>query len=139
MDAFGTPRAFRAGDKLIREDDKGDEMYIIRTGKVRVFKGTGPDAVTLAVIGPGDYLGEMSIVGDHRRSASAVAETNVDVTVVDRATFRAFVSEPIVLDIIRRMSDRIRELDQSVVETQHADQLRRAHLGSIIEQRHWFT
>lgn len=139
MATFGTPRGFRSGETLVREGEKGNEMFVIRSGRVRVYKGSGAESVTLALLGPGDYIGEMSLVGDYPRSATAIAETNTEATVVDRTTFRAFVSEPIVLDIIRRMSDRIRELDKSVIEAQQAEQLRHAGFGTSAEGRHWFT
>lgn len=139
METFGTRKRFRAGDTIVREGDLGDEMYIVRSGKVRIFKDRGADAVTLAVLNPGDYLGEMSLLGDYPRSASATAEVDSEATVIDSATFRAFVSDPIVFDIMRKMADRIRDLDTEVVEAKQADESRRAHLSAVVESRHWFV
>jgi len=139
METFGTRQRFRAGDTIVREGKRGDEMFIVRSGKVRIFKDSESEAVTLAVLGPGDYLGEMALLGEYLRSASAIAETDTEVTVIDRMTFRAFVSDPIVFDIMHKMADHIRDLDTEVVEARHADDSRRAHLGSVIEQRHWFV
>jgi CRP/FNR family cyclic AMP-dependent transcriptional regulator len=139
MDAFGTRHRYRAGDTIVREGEKGDELFIIRSGKVRIFKGKGPDSVTLAVLNQGEYLGEMALLGEYPRSASATAETDVDVTVIDRMTFRAFVSDPIVFDIMHKMADRIRDLDECVVEAQQSEEARRAFLASSMEQRHWFV
>jgi CRP-like cAMP-binding protein len=139
METFGTRHRFRAGDTIVREGEKGDEMFIVRTGKVRIFKGKGADAVTLAVLSPGDYLGEMALLGEYPRSASATAEADTEVTVIDRMTFRAFVSDPIVFDIMHKMADRIRDLDDSVVASQQSDEARRAHLAGVMEQRHWFV
>jgi CRP-like cAMP-binding protein len=139
METFGTRQRFRAGDTILREGDIGDEMYIVRSGKVTIYRDTGADAVTLAVLKPGDYLGEMALLGEYPRSASARAETDTEVTVIDRPTFRAFVSDPLVFDIMHKMAERIRDLDAEVVEARQADEARRAHLGSVMEQRHWFV
>lgn len=139
METFGTRRRYRAGDTIVREGDKGDEMYIIRSGKARIYQGRGPDAVTLAILTPGEYLGEMALLGDYTRSATATAECDTEVTVIDSATFRAFVSDPLVFDIMHKMADRIRGLDGEVVEARLAEENRLSHLGSVMEQRHWFV
>ena len=139
METFGTRRRYRAGDTVVREGDKGDEMYIVRSGKVRIFQGRGPEAVTLAVLGPGEYLGEMALLGDYTRSATATAECDTEVTVIDSTTFRAFVSDPLVFDIMHKMAERIRGLDSEVVEARQAEESRRVHLSSVMEQRHWFV
>lgn len=138
-DIYGFRRNLAAGQTIVREGDTGDEMYIVRSGKVRVFKSSEGNSVTLAVLGPGEFFGEMALMGEYRRSASASAETDVEVTVVDKKTFSAFVSEPIVHDIMNKMAQRIRQLDEKVLDSEISDQSRRAHLGSIVEQRHWFV
>ena len=139
MDTFGTHKRLRSGDMLLREGEMGDEMYIVRSGKIRIFKGRGADAVTLAILGPGEYVGEMSLLGEYPRSASAAAQSDTEVTAIDRHTFRGSVTDPIVLDIMHKMADRIRELDKTVVQSQHAENARRAHLDGMMEQRHWFV
>ena len=58
---------------------------------------------------------------------------------IDRMTFRAFVSDPIVFDIMHKMADRIRDLDETVVEAQRSEDARRAHVAGMVEQRHWFV
>ncbi|MDP2181194.1 MAG: cyclic nucleotide-binding domain-containing protein [Actinomycetota bacterium] len=138
-DIYGFRKAFTAGQAIVREGDSGDEMYIVRSGKVRVSKGSGADSVTLAVLGSGEFFGEMALMGEYKRSATATAETDTTLTVVDKQTFSAFVSEPIVHDIMSKMAQRIRQLDEKVVDSERSDQSRRAHLGSIVEQRHWFV
>lgn len=63
---------FPAGDILFREGDPGDTMYILTRGRVRIFKSLsiGVDK-TLAVVGPGEIFGEISLTDGGPRSASA--------------------------------------------------------------------
>ena len=63
-----SPPIFEAGDL-------GDSVYLIEKGRVRIFKPMEEGAEeTFVELGPGDFFGEMSLLGDHRRAAGAVAE-----------------------------------------------------------------
>jgi CRP-like cAMP-binding protein len=106
---------------------------------VRIFKGSGDKEVTLAILSPGDFFGEMALMGDYEHSADAAAVGEVSLSVINRETFRSYVSEPIVLDVMGKMADRIRGLDEDVVKSQVADMNRRVLVEGRIEQRHWFT
>ncbi len=139
LEAYGTRKDYAPGARIVRENDRGTNMYLIRSGKVRITKGHGPDEVTLAVLGPGDFFGEMSVVAGLPRSATAIADEHTVVTEIDRETFEGFVSEPFVLDLMRDMARRIHSLDQSVFESAKTDAARRSAMGHIIEQRHWFV
>ena len=65
---------FHAGDVVFDEGDLGEKMYIIIRGSVDIVKavGKGPGQV-LVTLKPGDFLGEMSLIADAPRSASALA------------------------------------------------------------------
>lgn len=136
---MGGTRYFSSGQAILSQGEHGDEMYVIREGQVRIFVGSGDKEVTLAILSPGEFFGEMALMGDYERSANAVAVGDVSVSVVDRDTFRSYISEPIVLDIMGKMADRIRSLDKDVVKSQVADMNRRAFAEGRVEQRHWFT
>src|SRR5215510_7938700 len=58
--------------RLIRQGDKGDAMYLIESGRVRISSGAETDDdLTLAELAQGDFFGEMSIIDGRQRSADA--------------------------------------------------------------------
>src|SRR5258707_14025525 len=62
---------FRAGEIIVREDEPGNRMFIIRSGRVEVVKHLAqPRETVLATFGPSDFLGEMSIIECVPRAAS---------------------------------------------------------------------
>ena len=85
---LGKLQAVPAGELLIRKGDAGTEMYMIVTGRARVFDHA-PDGSekVLAVFEPGAVFGEMALVSQEVRSANVVAETPVEVLRLD---FQAF-------------------------------------------------
>src|SRR5438128_10069232 len=61
---------FRAGQIIVREDEPGNRMFILRSGRVEVVKHLGqPSETVLATFGPRDFLGEMSIIECSARPA----------------------------------------------------------------------
>src|ERR1700734_565942 len=65
-----------AGEYIFREGDLGTEMYIIHEGKVEILNRLGEEARVLAVLEKGDFFGEMSVLEDLPRAASARAQTD---------------------------------------------------------------
>ncbi|WOD40036.1 EAL domain-containing protein [Nodosilinea sp. E11] len=66
-------RLFNAGETIFSEGNSADKAYIIESGYVEIFVGTGHDSLQLNVLGPGDFFGEMGIIDASTRSASAKA------------------------------------------------------------------
>jgi EAL domain-containing protein (putative c-di-GMP-specific phosphodiesterase class I)/CRP-like cAMP-binding protein len=66
-------RFFREGETIFTEGSHSDTAYIIETGLVEIFVGSGDDAVQLSVLGSGDIFGEMGLIDNFPRSASARA------------------------------------------------------------------
>jgi len=73
---------FKAGETIFRENDLGDFFYVIREGQVEIFKSRGGTKIPLAILRSGACLGELSAMDGKRRSASAVALTDVEVVKV---------------------------------------------------------
>jgi CRP-like cAMP-binding protein len=71
-------KIFKKGEVMVLEGGSARELFVILSGKVRVEKRIrGRDPLLLASLGPGEILGELSILTGRRRSATAVAERNV--------------------------------------------------------------
>jgi len=74
---------YKDGDTLITEGDKGEELFIVLSGKVRVMRGEAQ----LATLLPGDHFGEMALVRSQPRSATIVSDGSSEVMVVRRPDF----------------------------------------------------
>jgi signal transduction histidine kinase len=118
-DAPGPAHHFRAGEVLFAAGDPGDGFYIIDQGRVQVFAAAdGGEPRLLATLGPGETVGEMAVVDDGPRSATARAETDTDARHVTREQLlRLFDERPaIALEFIREFSIRMRALNQKYLD-----------------------
>lgn len=111
-----TERHFNAGELIFREGEESDRAYIIRTGKVEIFKRIEQGTVLLATLGPGEIFGEMGVFEDLPRTAYAAAVTPVLVQQVERQQFFALMSsqpEEVVM-IVRVLMERLRDSNRKV-------------------------
>jgi signal transduction histidine kinase len=115
----GQARNYPAGTTIFSAGDPGDGFYLIEAGRVQIAApvATGELRV-LATIGPGDLLGEMAIVDDAPRSASARAETETTTTFFSRETLlRLLDQDPrLALHLSRDFSGRVRALNQKYLD-----------------------
>jgi CRP/FNR family cyclic AMP-dependent transcriptional regulator len=104
-------RTFKRQDKLIHQGDDSDDVFLIRSGHVKVSVMKHGVEGVLAFRGPGDIVGEQSALDGGSRSASVVALEAVLATVVTGADFNAFLDRtPSANHAIRReLSLRLRE------------------------------
>lgn len=81
-------RVFPAGTRVFEEGDAGEEAYVVEYGRVSIFKTIKDRRVVLGEILPGGIFGEMALIDDQPRMASAVAEEETACVVVgkDRLT-----------------------------------------------------
>jgi CRP/FNR family cyclic AMP-dependent transcriptional regulator len=121
---FSSEERFMEGSMIFREGEKGDKLYIVLDGRVRISKfipGVGEEA--LAVLDRGDFFGEMALIDEKPRSADAKAhETDATVLSIDRATLNEILSmDPHAslqfLNLLCRMiSRRLREINDKIVQ-----------------------
>jgi len=94
LQAYSVPE----GDLLVREGASAQEFFLIEDGEAAVLQ----DGERIAVLGPGDFFGEIGLVETDRRTASIIAATPMDVIVMYRAEFEQMEKElPTVADQIR--------------------------------------
>ncbi len=107
-----------AGAVLCRRGDAGDRAYVIEAGELEARLGLGPGGVALRRLGPGDVVGEMSLVTGQPRSADVVAVTAVVLWVLDEADFRALtagsasLSQALTRILAGRMAENEARLDR---------------------------
>jgi len=108
--ATGVIRSFPKNTVLINEGDVGDALYVILSGRVKVFASNeaGREFV-IDFHGPGEYVGEMTLDGEPR-SASVITVEQTACAVVNRAHFRDFIlAHPdFALHLIERLIHRVR-------------------------------
>jgi CRP/FNR family cyclic AMP-dependent transcriptional regulator len=102
-------RVFPAGTVIFREGEPGDHMFVLQSGRVRIAKEQPQGPRTLAVLGPGEFFGEMAILNDKPRTATAEAIEEVRALVLDHRTFEAMVvgNTEIALRLIKKLSRRL--------------------------------
>uniref|UniRef100_A0A7V0Z477 Crp/Fnr family transcriptional regulator n=1 Tax=candidate division WOR-3 bacterium TaxID=2052148 RepID=A0A7V0Z477_UNCW3 len=111
----GMEKTLNPGEVLFNEGDKGDVMYLIKEGQIKITKGKGPDERVLAVLKEGDFFGEMAIIDGSPRSATAIAISKTSLLVIDKETFRAKIREnPLIEYILETLTKRLRHADEQI-------------------------
>lgn len=110
------PITFQAGQTIISEGEPGKEMFIVEEGQVEVYRKAGDEDKRIGVLEHGDFFGEMSIIDDLPRAASARALTGCRVLAIDASTFDRMLRQfpDVAIRMLRKMSSRLRELEAFV-------------------------
>lgn len=97
-------------------------MYVIQQGQVEVVSGQDGNLQRLALLGEGDFFGEMALFGGEERSATVRAVGDARVLKVDKRTLlRRIQEDPLLaLNILEALSNRIRRLNERVTASEGA-------------------
>ena len=111
-------RNFKAGETILTEGDIGETAYIIQSGRVEIRRGSGDDSLILATLGPGDTLGEMSMIDDKPRSATAVVLQDAELSELHRDDFfEALQTDPATtIMILKVLFERLREANSRILQ-----------------------
>jgi CRP-like cAMP-binding protein len=109
---------FADGECLFREGEAGTEMYVIREGAVRITKSVGSRQLELAVLGRGDFFGEMALLEGMPRDASAHAVGQTTVLAIGQGglLMRIRRDPTFALELLNRLSGRVRELNARLLQ-----------------------
>jgi len=104
-----------AGATIFRKGDRGEVMFGVISGEVDIFI----DNVILEIVGPGGVFGEMALIDDEVRSASASARTDCRLAQIDVATFELLAtgSPGFARQIMKVMARRLRHMNSMAMET----------------------
>ncbi len=106
---------YRAGEIVFFEGDVGEHAYVVDSGEIRIArKRTTGEELTLAHLNRGDLFGELALIDDQPRSASATAASDSELMTLDRATFQAQlqVNPERCRRLFRIFSARMRSMDE---------------------------
>ncbi len=116
-------RKFRAEDKIFNEGDAGDGFYVIKNGRVRIsifLPDVGEELLSL--LKEGNHFGEMAIIEDKPRSASAIADTETTCIFFNKEKFISIMKEDknienkILWEFVKEFSFRLRKTDKKLKE-----------------------
>jgi len=110
-------RRFRRGEIVVEQGKKSNALFILLTGRARVLTAdTRGREVILAVLQPGDYVGEMSLIDNEPHSATVRAEVQTDMLILGRAEFARCLPENSSLSyaIMRGLVQRLRSADRQI-------------------------
>ncbi len=111
----GQERFLQPGEVLFREGDAGDEMYLIKSGKIKISKVIENTETVLAILKEGDFFGEMAIIDGSPRSATATAIEPTELIIFDKDAFMAQVSEnPLIEYVLETLIKRLRATNEQV-------------------------
>ena len=106
------PRVFEAGETIFRQYDMGAEMYVILEGEVEISMGS----TILETLGPGEPFGEMALIDQAPREATATARTRTSLAVLPEKKFVFMIqtNPTFALQIMKVIVDRLRKMNTRV-------------------------
>jgi CRP-like cAMP-binding protein len=108
-------KKLNSGEVLFRENDQGEEMYLIRSGKIKLYRGEEEEEKVLAILKDGDFFGEMALIDGSPRHATAVALQETSLIIIDKESFQQKISEnPLIEYIFGTLTRRLRAANEQV-------------------------
>ena len=105
-------RTYKKSEVIFEENSQGEEMFVVSSGKVRLFTKELGQECDLAILNPGEFFGEMSLIDAAPRSATATAtEDNTCLAVLNQTKFLYLVSQQpgFALTIMHTLCQRMRK------------------------------
>jgi CRP/FNR family cyclic AMP-dependent transcriptional regulator len=109
-------QTLEAGRVLFKEGDQGDTMYIIQKGRIKITKRVNNVEKILMVLGKGDFFGEMAIIRQTPRTASATAIDTCELLTFNRNGFVSMIAKnsSIAMNIIEKLCLRLEKADNQI-------------------------
>ena len=105
------------GQVIFRQGDEGNEMFLIRSGRVRLTVGSEEHSTELVTLGAGEFFGELALLGSSRRKATAIAAADDTVLLrIERDTFAMLVQDDlgIVFHMLNVQGQRLAQTNRPV-------------------------
>jgi CRP/FNR family cyclic AMP-dependent transcriptional regulator len=124
-------RDFSVGEVLFREGETGDEMFVIQTGRVRISKLVAGEQRSLATLGRGEFVGEMAILNEKPRTATATVVEDATLLVIGAKTLELMISNnsEIAFRLIKKLARRLDSADELVQILLNPDPQARVMMG----------
>jgi CRP-like cAMP-binding protein len=127
-------RSYADGEVIVHEGDVTRDMFVIRTGRVRITKQVGEREVELATLERGDFFGEMSLLESLPRDATARAIGQTELLVISAGALlvRMRRDPTFAFEMLHRLSGRVRALNARLVDLIAKSGLDRAEIEQLL-------
>ncbi len=107
---------FKKGEKIFKEGDRSQDLFIIQKGKVKIYKEVEGEMLPLGVVKEGQFIGELAFFDGKPRSATAEAINDVEVLKFEKTLLEKELSKlpGWLVTLINSIAFRIREADELV-------------------------
>jgi CRP-like cAMP-binding protein len=118
----GSNRSYTLNQMIFSENEPGHDLFILQKGKVKITKIINGNDVILNIMKPGDIFGEMALLDNKPRSASAIANESVELMVINKSNFESMVqTQPQLMSkIVTVLSERVwnayKKISNSMIE-----------------------
>jgi CRP-like cAMP-binding protein len=119
----GNVLSYKPGEVVFAEGEIGKELYIVQTGKVKIVRMSNDTEMVINILKEGEIFGEMSLLDNKPRSATAVALTSVKVASISKLNFQstAELNPQLMTKVITVLSERVWTLYRKVVNSKIDD------------------
>lgn len=111
-------KVFDVGDRIFTEGEDGDAAYLIKSGSVKIVKEKDKDTHrTIATVKQGHIIGEMALIDNQPRAASAIVLETTAVMVISKENLqdRLAKTDPVVVRLLNTFTDRLRQQSQAII------------------------
>ena len=119
-----TESRLRRGQVLFHEGDSGDRLYVVLDGKVKICRAAADGRENVvAILGPGDLLGELAIFDAQPRGATATAVVDSALATLAEADFHGWLAEHphVSYGLLRALAVRLRQTNEQMADLVFAD------------------
>ncbi len=111
-------QAYIKDEVVFTENSPGKEMFIISSGKINLYKDRQDRRILLATLSPGDFFGEMTLVDNSPRSATAIAAEDTQLIVLDEPKFFYLLRHQpeFALVMMQRLCEMVRQTTEGWVD-----------------------
>ena len=108
---------YRLGEVLFKEGDVGGDLYVIRSGRVRVYRERNNLEVMLADVGPGEVIGTMTLLNNEPRTASVRALEPVEAVVRSASVFASNIKDlpKWAVAVLKDLTARVKNANEMLV------------------------
>ena len=120
-------KKFAAGQMIFQEGERGDVAYVVESGRVEIFKTVGEHSIILGQIGPNGVFGEMALIDNEPRMASARADAETVCLIIPMAALKAQIGKTpdLVILVLETLLHDIRKMGRELGQVRAALERRR--------------
>ena len=108
-------KVFQAGDKIFKEGEEGNLAFVLQSGEIEIVKNAGEEnEIVFARIGQGGIFGEMALIDNSKRMATARASQGGAAIVVSRQMFEKKLNkaDPFIRGLLNILADHVRRMSK---------------------------